>query len=147
MAGQSKLADWKSRKVQKVTLPSGFEAEIEVPDLVQMIQAGEVPNRLIKAANDSQKIISDPTEADVVERMKEQHEFAAFLLAHMVKAPAITVEDYNDLPALDKDMLMSFATRATDVDAVGNQIGGLHTDKRWRRFHGLSDSDSYSPGF
>lgn len=147
MAGQSKLADWKSRKVQKVVLPSGFEAEIEVPDLVQMIQAGEVPNRLIKAANESQRIIQDVTEQGVVERMKDQHDFAAFLIAHMVKNPAITVEDYTELPALDKDMLMSFATRSTDVDAVGNQIGGLHTDERWRRFHGLSDADSYSSGF
>jgi hypothetical protein len=58
-----------------------------------------------------------------------------------VKEPVITEEDVHDLPFEDVELLVEIATRQRDLDAVGNHVGGLHTNKQWRQFRGLTHLD------
>jgi hypothetical protein len=49
MAATSK-SKWKAAKAHEVTLPSGAEVKIELPDLAKMIKGGQVPNELLDVA-------------------------------------------------------------------------------------------------
>jgi hypothetical protein len=57
-----------------------------------------------------------------------------FLLPKMVLEPTITPEDVKDIPTEDKEMLVAFANRARDLDAVGHHLAGLERLADWRRF-------------
>jgi hypothetical protein len=51
-----------------------------------------------------------------------------------VAEPDITPEDVPDLPVLDRDMILEFALRQRDTDAVGHQLYGLEKLDSWVRF-------------
>lgn len=117
---------------QRVTLPSGTEVSIQVPDLPELLRAGEVPNELIKVATDAseEQAVSgyDP------EKVKDATDFMRFLVSVTVKDPAITPDDVPSLPVLDRDMVIEFALRQRDTDALGHQLYGLEKLEDWKRF-------------
>jgi hypothetical protein len=124
---------WKALgKPQPITLPSGIEVKIKVPDLAEMLRAGEVPNELIKVAAEARDDIA-PGGFDM-EKVKEATDFMRFLVAATVAEPDITPEDVPDLPVLDRDMILEFALRQRDTDAVGHQLYGLEKLDSWVRF-------------
>lgn len=119
---------WKSANVHEgVTLPSGAMVDITIPSLPRLIKAGQVPNHLIDIA-------VEQGSAEKIDRelLEQTWEFTTFIVPQMVVNPAITAEDVEDLPALDLEMLISFASRVTDIDAVGHQLGGLETQESFR---------------
>lgn len=128
---------WKNAKRHFVTLPSGTVVGIELPDIPELLAAGDIPNTLIDAA------IEAANGAKVTpERLKEQAEFYRHLILVTVKEPAnLTEEDVAEIPAEDKEMLAELATRQRDFDAIGHHIGGLHKSADWRRFRGFDFSD------
>ena len=139
---------WKQSKVHDVTLPSGFEVKIELPDLATMIKGGQVPNELLDAATKiaaGQSLIA-PEDRDDTEKSRELiktiSDFQAFLVAQTVKDPEVTKEEVanGDLPAEDVELLVNFALRKTDIDAIGHQLGGLETVDSFRQIRGLDDS-------
>lgn len=129
---------WAKHKRHSVNLPSGYEVEIEIPNLPLMVKQGTIPNDLLDAAMGA-------IERNQItpELIKEQADFFGLLLSVMVKEPALekSVVDDDVLPYEDIELLVELGTRQRDVDAIGNHLGGLHTSKEWRRFRGIEDSD------
>jgi len=129
---------WKKANVHKgVTLPSGTVVDITIPSLPRLIKAGQVPNHLIDVA-------VEQGSADKIDRevLEQTWEFTRFIVPQMLANPSITEEDVEDLPALDLEMLISFASRVTDIDAVGHQLGGLETQASFRNLRGVFAPDS-----
>lgn len=134
-----KLDGWKKARRHHVTLPSGFEVEVEIPNLPMLVKTGQLPNELVaKALGTVQQGTLTP------EQIAENAEFYAKLAVLTIKDPEITVEDVtgeNPIPFEDVEMIMEIATRQRDIDAMGHHIGGLHTSKEWRHFRGFSYLD------
>lgn len=129
-------AAWKAAKRHPVSLPSGIEIEIEIPNLPQMVKTGQVPNDLVEAA-----IGALQRDKITKELVVEQADFYNKLVATAVKVPTITEDDVPDLPYEDVELIVELATRQRDVDALGRHLAGLHKSKEWRSFRGLDYGD------
>jgi hypothetical protein len=129
-------ANWKKASTSTVTLPSGTEVEIRVPNLPAMVKSGVFPNNLISIAIN--KITEDEVDESKIKELAEYHDF---LVSHMLVKPEVAAEDVKDLPAQDVDMLIAIANRERDMDAVGHHLAGLETHEGFRKFRGLDDSD------
>lgn len=131
------LEGWKKARTHQVTLASGYEVEIQIPNLPELASSGEFPNHLVETAID---VASGETKV-TIEEVKKQAEFYRHLISKTVVTPALTVEDVAEIPFEDIELLASIATRQRDVDALGHHIAGLDANEDWRRFRGLSDLD------
>jgi hypothetical protein len=136
---------WKKRREHEVTLPSGAEVKIALPDLAAMIQGGQIPNELLDVATK----VGSGKGVDVSDAPEEQRklmgqvsDFNAFLVEKTVIEPSVTKDEVlsGDLPAEDVDLLIQFALRKTDFDAVGKHLGGLDTVDSFRKFRQLDAS-------
>lgn len=137
MAKKSK-ADWQKRRVHEdVVLPSGARVDVEIPNLAKMIEAGNIPNKLVSVAVSLQGASKLTPEV-----LKDAWEFAKFIVPEMVVNPAdLTPDDVDDLPYEDVELLVAFASRSTDMDAVGRHLGGLHTVQSFRDLRGIFTTD------
>lgn len=140
-AKQNAAAQWKSAKRHKITLPSGFEVEIEIPNLPLLIKTGHFPNDLIDAALGAIK-----RDEITPELINQQSDFYHKLVALTVKFPEITEEDVPELPYEDIELIAEIATRNRDLDAVGHHIAGLHKSAAWRSFRGIDYGDEAVEG-
>lgn len=130
-------AAWVKNKRHPITLASSLDTvvEIELPNLPELVSAGEFPNHLVDAA-----IAVAQTDQKVTrEAIVEQAEFYRHLVAKTVKSPEITPDDVKDLPFEDIELIVSLAMRQRDIDAVGKQIAGLDKSDDWRKFRGVDD--------
>lgn len=130
---------WKARKVHKdVRLPSGQLVDITLPNLSQLLKAGEIPNALVDAAIE----FHSATEISR-EMLEESFDFLCWAIPRTVVSPEITSEDVRDgeIPAEDIDLLAAFVARTSDMDAVGHHLGGLETNQDFRRFRGIRTID------
>lgn len=137
------LDQWTKAKAHFITLLSGTTVLIEIPDLPDLIRTGELPNNLVTIAIgvvNGKKVTA--------EDISEQAAFYNQLVAMTVKQPSVTVEQIEQklIPAEDKEMIVEFAVRQRDTDAVGHQIGGLETDASFRSFRGLLPLDAFDGG-
>lgn len=135
-----KKAAWKAAKRHKAILPSGFEVEIELPNLAQMVKTGQIPNNLIDAA--VRVATGDVPDKVTPELLAEQAEFYNKLVVLAVKDPEITEEDVEDLPYEDLEMIVEIATRQRDMDAAYRHLGGLEKVESFRAFRGIPDFES-----
>jgi hypothetical protein len=129
------LAAWKKNKTHFVTLPSSTVVELAIPDLPSLIKAGKIPNPLIDAAlgaTEKKKVTKEDIE--------QQSEFYNILASLTVKAPSVSVEDFENgsLPFEDKEMIVEIATRQRDLDAVGKHIAGLDKVASFREYRNIS---------
>lgn len=125
----------KARALHKdVILPSGAIVDLKVPNLALLIKTGKIPNELIDVA-----IKVDQAEAITRELILETWEFTEQLIPHTLISPVVSPDDVADLDPLDIELLMNIATRRTDIDAVGRQLGGLETQDSFREFRAQSD--------
>ncbi len=132
-AGDRK-SKWKSKKrISGITLPSGEVVDIELPLIPEMLRAGTVPNELVSFATKTQENIGGVDSVDI-EEIKEATEFMRWLVSETVKSPAIEPDDVPELPASDVDMLLEFALRQRDTDAIGHHLHGLEKVSAWRNF-------------
>lgn len=127
-AGRDKSA-WAKAKVHTITLPSGFEVDVQVPNMPLLIKTGQIPNHLIEAALGAMQ-----AEEITREMVEQQAEFYEKLVALTVVDPVIAEEDVADLPFEDVDLIVEIATRQRDVDALGRHLGGLHKSEEWKTF-------------
>lgn len=153
MASVSK-SQWGKKGTHPVTLPSGAEVDIRIPDLSRMAQQGTLDNELLKDATpppdpNAEYLADEPPPAKTPEERKaalaELGKFNAWLVSITVVSPKVTPEEAADpeiVPTEDLEVLVEFATRRRDVDVVGHHIGGLETNAAWRTFRGLSSSDA-----
>lgn len=131
---------WKKAAVHEgVTLPSGAVVSIKLPNLSLMLKTGQIPNPLVEAAVEMQ----NATERDIEitrEMIEQQWDYYAFLVSKTVVEPAITQEEVQEIPAEDIEMLVEFATRQRDIDAVYRHIAGLDQLESFRKFRSLGGS-------
>jgi hypothetical protein len=132
---------WKKSRVhENVTLPSGFQVDITIPNLATLITSGELPNPLVDAALQNLK----PQQEDGSinrEALEKSWDFIKFIVPRMLVSPTVTPDDVDDLPIEDVEMLAGFATRSNDIDAVGHHLGGLETHRSFRELRGLLTLD------
>jgi hypothetical protein len=137
---------WKDLRVHKdVTLPSGMVVDIELPDLPSLAKAGDIPGDLLASVTKLQEGIED--DAVDVDDLVNLAGFSEFIIPRMVTSPKVTEEDVVDLPAEDKGMLLAFAARRTDIDAVGHHLAGLEKLDAWRQFRQFDYSLAGAGGF
>lgn len=127
-AGRTKEA-WSAAKTHTVTLPSGFEIDMQIPNLPLLIKTGQIPNHLIDAALGAMQ-----AEEITREMVEQQADFYDKLVAISVVDPIIAEEEVKDLPFEDVDLIVDLATRQRDVDAMGRHLGGLHKSEEWKSF-------------
>jgi hypothetical protein len=129
-------AAWKKKSTHTVTLPSSAVVTITIPSLAKLIKTGQIPNTLVDAAigvQERRKVTRDDIE--------REWEFTTWLIPIMVVDPEVSAEDVADLPWPDIEMLVGFASRNNDMDAVGHQLGGLETQAKFRDFRGIITTD------
>jgi hypothetical protein len=128
---------WKKAGVHTVGLSSGVEVDIRIPNLPQMVKAGEVPNDLLDAALGAMK--KQEITPDLI---KEQADFFHLLVSTMVVEPALSPDEVPEVvPFEDIELLVELGTRQRDIDALGRQIAGLHKSAEWRKFRGWDYGD------
>jgi hypothetical protein len=131
------LAQWKKAAVHTITLATGTVVDIKIPNLPELVSAGEFPNHLvdvaIAVATGDTKITTKEVEA--------QAEFYRHLMSKTLVEPAVTPDEAREIPFEDVELLAALATRQRDVDALGKHIAGLDNNEDWRKFRGLSDLD------
>lgn len=130
---------WIKQALHDIVLPSGAAVTIRIPDFTSLIEAGEIPQHLLKEAGaaiaaDAEKKLPTAEEA------AREREFKNFLVLKTVVEPKLT-EDMLDpktgIPVEDKDMIVEFALRSREFDVEGNHISGLHTSEQFRKFRGI----------
>lgn len=130
---------WKKAAVHEgVTLPSGTVVSIKLPNLPLMMKTGQIPNSLISAAVSQENTGTPDISPEMIE---QQWEFFAFLVSKTVVEPAVTEEEVADLPVEDIEMIVEFATRQRDIDAVYAHIGGIDKLESFQKFRDVSSSD------
>ena len=133
--GKVNKTQWKARRKHQVTLPSGANVTIVIPNQAAMLKAGSIPNELLS-------IVLKQQEGDdklTIEDIKAAAEFDRFLVTKTVVDPEITEEDLDDLPAEDLTMLVEFATRRRDTDVLGHHLAGLETTEEFKTFRELEE--------
>jgi len=132
------LSAWKKNAVHTVTLASGTEVDLKVPNLPELVAAGEFPNHLV----DTAIAVASGDRKVTAEEVAQQAEFYRELVSRAVVNPALTVEDVKDIPFEDVELISAIATRQRDIDALGHHIAGLDQNADWRKFRGLDDLDA-----
>lgn len=139
---ENKLNSWKKSKDHEITLPSGTKVKIALPNLPLLIKAGQIPNSLLDIVVQAQGGDFKVTP----ELLAEQADYTSFIVAKTVVDPHIDEADVADLPYEDVEMIMDFAMRNRDLDAVGHHLSGLDQVKDFRRFRGLDAGDEIGAG-
>jgi hypothetical protein len=136
-ATKTTKASWKKAAVHEgITLPSGTVVSIKLPNLPLMIKTGQLPNTLVEDALASQSTSAGTTVTR--EMIEQQWDYYSFLVSKTVVEPAITQDEVAEIPAEDIEMIVEFATRQRDIDAVYSHIAGLDKLDSFRKFRALS---------
>lgn len=147
-SSQSKAA-WTKRAVHHITLPSGFQPDIKIPNLALLAKLNKIPEKLRQIA--AQEALEPGSGLDAArdstgqidpEVVKESVELQEWLVIEMVVNPVLTVEDLPGLPQEDLEMLVEIAERRRDTDATGHCIG-VEPLNRWvpfREEHGCASA-------
>jgi hypothetical protein len=136
------LATWKKSAVHTVICPSGSYVTLKIPDLPRMIEAGQIPQHLLEAALGAAGAGDDITAKSAEDRInliKQQREFTDHIVMMAVIEPKITEADLLHIPYEDMEFITQVASRARDLDAVGDHIAGLHKNEAFRRFRRIGE--------
>lgn len=129
--------DWAEAAVHTPVLPSGRRVKMKVLDLPTLIEAGEIPQHLMEAAAGVAN--ADENFKPDVAFFAREREFTDRVCILSVVSPQLNEANVKRIPAEDRAMLAAWATRARDVDAIGDHIGGLSTSEKFRRFRELGE--------
>jgi len=139
-------------------LPSGLRPDGDheyvkfvIPDAGQLLRTGRIPSNLREAAivfsshpDGTDELMRElvitaalrgPGQDTIANVINAGHDLAHVLVAEMVVAPEITVEDVAGgvIPELDVRMLLEFAERMRNIDAAGNELPIVTMDE-WATF-------------
>ncbi len=131
------LAAWKKAGIHTITLATGIEVDIKLPNLPELVSAGEFPNHLVEVAIN----VASGESKVTAEEIKAQAEFYRELVSKTLVAPKLTPEEVKDVPFEDIELIAAIATRQRDVDALGEHIAGLDKSEQWRKFRGIDYLD------
>lgn len=135
---------WKRNRDHLITLPSGTQIKVRLPNLPNLIKGGQVPNPLMKVA--IQIATTGSTQGIDEELIAELPDFHRYLVHITAVEPEIALDEVDDIPYEDTELLVALACRETDLDAVGHQLAGLEKIDSYRRFRGLPDVDQSVEG-
>ena len=136
---------WVNQGDHTVTLPSGARVGIRIPDLPTLIEAGDLPQTLLDAAIGY--ATGDAADAPPSkESIAQERQFRDKLVELTVTEPKLTEADVAKVPVEDKDLIVAFALRQSDLDAEGEHIGGLSKSDKFRKFRGLDSLDAFLEG-
>lgn len=136
-----RVSAWKSkRRIDGITLPSAEVVSLVIPNLTEMLRAGAVPNELVPFATKTQEALLGVDQIDI-KQIIEATDFMRWMVSVTVVDPQIVPEDVPEIPTEDLEMILEFALRQRDQDAIGHHYHGLEKSKEWRnfRFGRLSD--------
>lgn len=148
MSNVATKTGWKKAKVHTVTLPSGEQVKIQIPNLAALAKGGELPNDLLQHAAPDPPVpgtVPEPqSEADKVKNLTTLAEFQSWLVSIMLVEPKLEAKEVLDVvPTPDLEVLVELASRRRDMDVVGHHIGGLEVSADFRKFRGIDSGDSY----
>jgi hypothetical protein len=128
-------AAWKKAAVtgHDIVLPSATEVTIRIPNLIEMLRGGEVPNELVPFATKARDKMEDGRQI-TTEELRQSSDFVRWLVARTVIDPSIEPDEVPELPSEDVDMVLEFATRQRDLDALDQHIAGLHLVQDFSNF-------------
>lgn len=130
----SRVAKWKNKKrINGITLPSQEVVSLVLPDLAEMLREGAVPNELVPFATKTQNAMAGVEEIDM-EQIIEATEFMRWMVSVTVVDPQISASDVPEIPSEDREMILEFAMRQRDTDAIGHHYHGLEKVAAWRTF-------------
>lgn len=136
------LAAWKKAAYHTVVGPSGFVFGVKIPDLAQLIKAGQIPQHLLDTALEvagANGGTGEEVPPVTRERIEEQVEFTHKLIELTVVEPKVTEADAEQIPAEDKEFIVAVAMRMREWDAVGNHITGLDKSEKFRSFRRIGE--------
>jgi hypothetical protein len=160
--GTDAKQSWAQRAVHHITLHSGMEVDIRIPDMGALIAADAVPDHLRGAvlqrlADDINTVIDDQGETaapgsrrtsveELEKAMKTGAEINDWLVTYMLVEPRLTMEDMlpdspTRPPEEDLELLVQIAQRERDTDARGVRLGVEPLDRlgRFRHHHGCTE--------
>jgi hypothetical protein len=133
---------WEKAGTHNILLHSGARVDIRIPDLAELIEAGEIPQHLLdtalSVANAMQTGQAPKLDKEAILRQKE---FVDKITEVSVVKPKLTPDKISRVPVEDKELITEIATRARDVDAEGEHIAGLNKSEKWRRFRKVGEFD------
>lgn len=136
------LSQWEKKGVHTITTHSGAVVEIRLPDIVELIESGVIPQHLLETATRVANAAQTGNVPEVsLEQLMQQRDFVNAVTVASLVTPKVTNETVNKVPIEDRELITQIATRARDRDAVGDHIGGLHESEKWRRFRQVGEFD------
>lgn len=137
------LDSWAARAVHRITLETGMQVTIRIPNIGVLLKQDMIPSHLRRVAydkiardaglGDSGETDEDAPKVDVAETVNSLYGLAEWLVTQTVVEPQLTVEDLPLLPQEDIDLLMNIALRERDTDARGVRLG-VEPLSRWDTF-------------
>ncbi|HXG70659.1 MAG TPA: hypothetical protein VNJ04_08625 [Gemmatimonadaceae bacterium] len=144
--------EWAKKAVHRITLDSGMEVDVRLPDLAILIEGDALPDRLrgVAAQMWSEGSAAAVTKLDEdgkpqidVEVVKGLAQLRRHMAAICLVDPAMTADELSSagIPAEDIDLLASIAMRERDTDARGVKLGVMPLSRfdTWRQSHGCAD--------
>lgn len=126
------VADWKRRAIHAITLPSGAEVKVRIPDLVLLTKGNAVPQNLRAAAlvemtkqltgrmPDLGGEDDSPIDEELLSQIANLQEW---LVLEAVVEPALSADDLAEIPTEDKAMITAISGRERATDARGVRLG------------------------
>lgn len=106
------VSTWKAKSVMRITLPSGVDVDIRIPNLANILMSGELPNNLREIALAE---LSGKTKTELTEdHLRANAQFVRHLVIATVVNPKLEDADLDDLPQSDIDVLAAIANREVD---------------------------------
>lgn len=145
-------AAWKKLAVHRITLHSGMEVVIRIPDLTVLLLGDAVPetlratalgqvfediaSQIAETGGENGKPEPDPDAQ--MDSLRKLTDLQRWLVVQMLVEPTIEAGDLDEMPADDVNLLTLIAIRERDRDALGVTIGvePLH---RWEQFRELHE--------
>jgi hypothetical protein len=144
-----RAAEWAKKAVHRITLESGMEVEIRLPDLAILIEGDALPERLRTVAAElwqtgAPALVGAPDGEGPPSLDMEMVKGLAALRRHLAAMclvdPPLSAEELQSsgVPAEDIDLLASIAMRERDTDARGVKLGVMPLSRfdTFREEHG-----------
>lgn len=144
--------EWAAKAVHPITLESGMEVDVRLPDLAILIEGDALPERLRTVAAElwqtgAPALMGDQDETGKakldMEMVKGLAQLRRHLAAMCLVDPALSADELlsSGIPAEDIDLLASIAMRERDTDARGVKLGVMPLSRfdTFREEHGCPE--------
>lgn len=146
--------EWAAKAVHHITLESGMEVDVRLPDLAILIEGDALPERLRAVAAEiwsegAAHILGDKNEDGTkpgldLDNVKALSALRRHLAAMCLVEPPLSADELlsSGIPSEDIDLLAAIAMRERDTDARGVKLGVMPLSRfdTFREVHGCDAS-------